>query len=75
MLLGLYTFSQHTKEGETPWLQNFLPLFGGLLVSWLYNNAFQTSTFWFLITLLALTFSFAKQRNDDIMICPDSYRD
>ncbi|MBU2525252.1 MAG: O-antigen ligase family protein [Bacteroidetes bacterium] len=61
MLLSLYKFSQHTNESETQWLHNFFPLFGGLLISWLYNNALYNPTFWFLITLLALAIYFKKQ--------------
>lgn len=43
-----------SETSNTQWLKHFLPLFGGLLVSWLYNYELVNVVFWVLIATLAL---------------------
>lgn len=57
LILVLRLIFLRIKTSHTPntiWLKHFLPLFGGLLVSWLYNYELTNPVFWVLIATLAL---------------------
>lgn len=57
LLFTLRLMLLEIKKPATPnrvWLKHFLPFFGGILISWLYNFELTNPVFWILLATLAL---------------------
>lgn len=55
-LFGMLRLGKQSGDGRVRFLFNFIPFFGGLIVSWQYNYNLNDSAFWFVIVLLSLIF-------------------
>jgi len=56
-IFGMFRLKSQTGEETQQFLYNFIPFFGGLLVSWQYNYNLSDVSFWVVISLLALVFN------------------
>lgn len=62
-VFGMFRLKKQTVNEAQQFLYNFIPFFGGLLVSWQYNYNLSDTTFWIVITLLALVFNQIGKEN------------
>lgn len=62
-IFGLLRLGKQTGNETLQFLFNFIPFFGGLLVSWQYNYNLNDAAFWVVIILLALVFYQVDKEN------------